>query len=95
MTNDPQVDTSTVKNISDAIHENLDKVSQFAQRDEEKRTAVQRAIERISVFFGEPRFLLFCAPAWHGLSATSFCITWAIATLTNRRFPYYKVLLLS
>ena len=67
MTNDPQVDTSTVKNISDAIHENLNKVSQFAQREEEKRTAVQRAIEHVSVFFGDPRFLLtfLCASvAW-------------------------------
>jgi uncharacterized membrane protein len=67
MTTDPQAHNSTVQNISDAIHENLEKVSQFAQREDAKRTAAQRAIERVSVFFGEPRFLLtfLCASvAW-------------------------------
>ncbi|WP_157766706.1 hypothetical protein [Caballeronia sordidicola] len=64
MTTDPQADTGTVQNISDAIHENLDKVSRFAQREDEKRTAAHRAIERVRVFFGEPAFYrAFCAQA--------------------------------
>ncbi|QIE29620.1 DUF1003 domain-containing protein [Caballeronia sp. SBC2] len=53
--------------MSEAIHANLEKVSQFARREDAKRTASQRAIERVSVFFGEPRFLLtfLCASvAW-------------------------------
>ncbi|WP_179197451.1 DUF1003 domain-containing protein [Caballeronia sordidicola] len=67
MTTDTRPDNGTIKNISEAIHENLEKVSQFAQREDAKRTVLQRAIERVSVFFGEPRFLLtfLCASlAW-------------------------------
>ena len=58
MATDPPKNGSTSENISEAIHENLEKVSQFAQREDAKRTILQRAIERVSLFFGEPRFLL-------------------------------------
>ncbi|WP_459906083.1 DUF1003 domain-containing protein [Caballeronia sp. HLA56] len=67
MTQDPRADNSTATSISEAIHENLEKVSQFAQREDAKRTVLQRVIEQVSVFFGEPRFLLtfLCASvAW-------------------------------
>ncbi|MDR5806441.1 DUF1003 domain-containing protein [Caballeronia sp. LZ001] len=67
MTPDPRADNSTATSISEAIHKNLEKVSQFAQREDAKRTVLQRVIERVSVFFGEPRFLLtfLCASvAW-------------------------------
>jgi uncharacterized membrane protein len=56
MTPDPRADNSTATSISEAIHQNLEKVSQFAQREDAKRTVLQRVIERVSVFFGEPRF---------------------------------------
>jgi len=37
--------TRTVQNIPGAIHENLEKLPQFAQREDPKRTVVQRAME--------------------------------------------------
>jgi uncharacterized membrane protein len=49
---------SKIDDISEAIHENLDKVSGYAKREEAKLTPLQRSIERISLFFSEPRFLL-------------------------------------
>jgi len=65
--------------ISDAINGNLEKVSQFAKREDEKRTPVQRAIERVSVFFGRPGFLL-------GFLAT--CIVWIVVDMLAHHMGY-------
>ena len=58
MANTDSNDSGTLENISEAIHENLDKVAQFAQREDAKRTKLQRSIEAVSVFFLENRDFL-------------------------------------
>lgn len=42
--------------VSDAIQDNLDKVSQFEKRQDAKRTHTQRVVEKISLFFGSVHF---------------------------------------
>jgi uncharacterized membrane protein len=68
--------------VSEAIHENLDKIAGFAQREEAKLTPLQRSIERISLFFSEPRFLLtfICA-----------CAVWIVSDVAAHRmgYPYF------
>jgi len=44
--------------VSDAIHQNLDKVKQFAEREDAKRTRLQWSVEHVTVFLGQPRFLV-------------------------------------
>jgi uncharacterized membrane protein len=44
--------------ISAAIEANLEKVARFAQREEEKASLPQRLIERISLVFGHPLYLI-------------------------------------
>jgi uncharacterized membrane protein len=45
--------------VADPIQSNLEKVEQFQQREDGKRSTLQKVIERVSVFFGRPRFLLY------------------------------------
>jgi uncharacterized membrane protein len=69
-------------NVSEAIHENLDKIAGFAKREEAKLTPVQRGIERISLFFSEPRFLLTFVCA---------CAGWIVSDVAAHRlgYPYF------
>ncbi|SAK99334.1 hypothetical protein AWB80_07649 [Caballeronia pedi] len=71
--------TSENGNVSAAIHENLDKISGFAKREEAELTSLQRSIERISLSFSEPRFLLtfICA-----------CVAWIVSDLVAHRMGY-------
>lgn len=55
--------------VSDAIQTNLEKVEQFEKRQDEKRSRLQKLIERISVLFSRPVFLLYFvmgSAAWIG-----------------------------
>lgn len=65
--------------VSDAIDSNVAKVSEFARREGAKRTLVQRVIERVSVFFGEPAFLI-------GFLAA--CVAWIAADSALHRAGY-------
>jgi uncharacterized membrane protein len=69
-------------NVSEAIHENLDKISGFAKREEARLTPLQRSIERISLFFSEPRFLLTFVCA---------CAVWIVSDVAAHRmgYPYF------
>jgi uncharacterized membrane protein len=71
--------SDTQARISDAIDGNLEKVSEFARREDAKRTPVQRAIERVSVFFGRPAFLLGFVAA---------CIAWVVIDMLVHRMGY-------
>jgi uncharacterized membrane protein len=70
------------ESVSEAIHENLDKISGFAKREEARLTPLQRSVERISLFFSEPRFLLtfICA-----------CAVWIICDIAahSMGYPYF------
>ena len=44
--------------VSDAIQTNLEKIAQFEKRQHSKRSRTQRAIERVSLFFGSTSFLI-------------------------------------
>lgn len=55
--------------VSDAIQGNLEKVEEFQRREDAKRSPVQKLIERVSIFFSSPRFLvmfLSTTVAWIG-----------------------------
>jgi uncharacterized membrane protein len=67
------------EDISDAINSNLDKVSQFARREDAKRSVLQGAIERVSVFFGKPRFLIGFVVA---------CVAWIVIDFALHRAGY-------
>lgn len=75
----PLPEMETENRVSDAISGNLDKVSQFVRREDEKRTPLQRSIERASVFFGRPAFLLGFIVA---------CIAWVAIDLLAHRMGY-------
>jgi len=68
--------------LTSAVNANIQKVEQFVQREEDRRTASQRAIERISLFFGNPRFLM-------GFVAS--CIVWVVLDLSFHALghPYF------
>jgi uncharacterized membrane protein len=68
--------------VSEAIHENLDKVSGYAKREEAKLTPLQRGIERVSLFFSEPRFLLTFVCA---------CVAWIVGDVVvhHMGYPYF------
>lgn len=45
--------------MPDAIQMNIEKVEEFQRREDKKRSHVQRVMEHVSVFFSNPRFLLY------------------------------------
>lgn len=65
----PNERTDHQTTVSEALQDNLDKVASFSQREEAKASSVQRTIERISLFFGNPRFLL---------GFVAFCVLWIV-----------------
>ncbi len=79
MANTESRNGKTFENISEAIHENLDKVALFAQREDAKRTRLQRSIEGVSVFFGEPRFLI---------TFVSASVAWIVGDLAAHHLGY-------
>jgi uncharacterized membrane protein len=64
--------------ISEALQDNLDKVASFSQREEAKASPAQRTIERITLFFGNPRVLL---------AFVAFCVLWIV---TDCVFKYLR-----
>jgi uncharacterized membrane protein len=62
----------TQERVSDAVQSNLEKVTEFQKREDKKRSYAQRIIERASVFFGSPRFLLLFM---------TFSLAWIISDL--------------
>ena len=63
-------DKSEMNPISDAVKTNVEKVQQFEKRHDEKRSRLQKIIERVSVFFGSPSFFLIfvaCNVIWVAL----------------------------
>jgi hypothetical protein len=64
--------------ISEALQDNLDKVASFSQREEAKASSAQRTLERITLFFGNPRVLL---------AFVAFCVVWIV---TDCVFKYLR-----
>lgn len=62
----------TQEGVSDAVQTNLEKVTEFQKREDEKRSYAQRVIERASMSFGSPRFLMFFM---------TFTLAWIISDL--------------
>jgi uncharacterized membrane protein len=44
--------------IPDAVQSNLEKVERYEKKHHEKRSKLQRCIERVSIFFGSSRFFI-------------------------------------
>ena len=71
MKTDELADSSS-PGVSDAIQNNLEKVSRFEERQHSKRSFVQRGIERISIIFGQPTFMI---------GFIGFCVGWIVVDM--------------
>ncbi|MBK4737577.1 DUF1003 domain-containing protein [Noviherbaspirillum pedocola] len=58
MESQERVGKNEQQGVSDAIQSNLEKVEEFQRREDAKRSDVQKLIERASIFFSSPRFLV-------------------------------------
>lgn len=69
MESQEQAGKNEQQRVSDAVQSNLEKVEESQRRQEGKRSPVQKLIERASIFFSSPRFLvifLSTTVAWIG-----------------------------
>ena len=81
MKNDELTDKD-VSGVSDPMQENLEKVARFEARQHSKRSLVQRGIERTSIIFGQPAFMI---------GFIVFCVAWIALDLQWHAmgYPYF------